>query len=294
MDKILVTGVAGFIGSNLAQKLLENENNTVYGIDNFSSSTMSNLYPLLKSDNFIYEEHDLTNPLKIKVDKVYHFAGNGDLRHYFIDKYDFILNQITITKNIVSLCEANGAKLVLPTSYTDFSHENEELSKLFNYLKLAQDLILERVLENKLDAAFARIDSVYGEYMQFDDLRFLPQTIKSVLKNEEIVIEEDSSHYFTYVKDVVNNLIKLMNNYVSSPIVDVINPNLYLKSDLIKLTINYLKSSSNLKIISQNVNHPTYKPNLAVLDNNLQISCPTPVLEGMIKTIQHFKLMHFD
>ena len=52
MDKILVTGVAGFIGSNLAIKLLENENNIVYGIDNFSSSTMSNLYPLLKNERF--------------------------------------------------------------------------------------------------------------------------------------------------------------------------------------------------------------------------------------------------
>ena len=54
MDKILITGVAGFIGSNLANKLLEDENNIVYGIDDFSSSTMSNLYPLLKNERFIF------------------------------------------------------------------------------------------------------------------------------------------------------------------------------------------------------------------------------------------------
>ena len=58
MDKILITGVAGFIGSNLALKLLENENNIVYGVDNFSSSNMSNLYPLLKNDRFHFEEWD--------------------------------------------------------------------------------------------------------------------------------------------------------------------------------------------------------------------------------------------
>lgn len=294
MDKILVTGVAGFIGSNLAQKLLENENNIVYGIDNFSSSNMSNLYPLLKNDRFHFEEWDLKKQYNFSSDKIYHLAGCGDLSRYYNNKYEYILEQIEITKNIISLSQKNGARLVLTTQHKDYSSQNKELYEYYDLLKLIEDLILNLVNDNKLNAIFARLDNVYGKNMGKDDNRVISKAIMSAFNNEDISEIYDESFYFTYIADVVSNLEKLMNYYSSKPIVDVINQNLYLKSDVIKLIISYIKSSSKLEIRTPEPFHPNYTTKPTTLDNGIIIDCKTPVLEGILATIQHFKLMYFS
>lgn len=294
MDKILVTGVAGFIGSNLAIRLLENENNIVYGIDNFSSSTMSNLYPLLKNDRFHFEEWDLKKTYDFCCDKIYHLAGCGDLKRYYKDKYSFILEQIEISKNIISLSQKNGAKLVLTTQNRDYSPQNKELFEYFDSTKLIEDLVISLINSNKLSAVFARLDYVYGKYMNQEDKRIIPQAILNAFKNENIVQLYNESAYYTYVRDVVVNLEKLMNYYSSKPIVDVFNTSLYLKSDVIKLIINYIKSSSKLEIKTPEPFHPNYTAKPTTLDNGVIIECKTPVLEGILTTIQHFKLMYFS
>ncbi len=294
MDKILITGVAGFIGSNLALKLLENENNIVYGVDNFSSSNMSNLYPLLKNDRFHFEEWDLKKQYDFCSDKIYHLAGCGDLNRYYKNKYEYILEQIEITKNMISLAQKNGAKLILTTQYRDYSAQNKELFEYYDLLALIEDLILDLVSDNKLNAIFARVDYVYGKNMSQNDNRIIPKTILRAFKNEAMAEIYDESFYFTYANDVIINLEKLMNHYSSKPIVDVINPNLYLKSDIIKLICNYIKSTSTLEIKTPEPFHPNYTTKSTTLDNGVIIECKTPVLEGILATIQHFKLMYFS
>lgn len=294
MDKILVTGVAGFIGSNLAQRLLENENNIVYGVDNFSSSTMSNLYPLLKNERFHFEEWDLIKPYDFCSDKIYHLAGCGDLKRYFENKYEYILEQIEITKNIISLARKNGAKLILTTQNKDYSSQNKEMFEYYDMLKLIEDLALNLIYEHKLNAIFACIDYVYGKNMQQNDKRIIPTAIINAFNNKDIIEEYDESFYFTHIQDVVLNLEKLMNHYSSRPIVDVFNSSLYLKSDIIKLIFNYIKSSSKLELKTLDSFNPNYSTKPTTLDNGVIIECKTPVLEGILATIQHFKLMYFS
>ena len=289
MDKIIITGVAGFLGSNLANHLLNDEKNFIYGLDNFSSSTMSNLYPLLKNDRFEFIEHNLVEDINLEADYVYHLAGNGDLSLYYDNKYDFILNKIEIIKNIVTFCQNKGARLLLTTQNLNYQEHNKKLFKYFDTLKLIENLILELVENNKLNAIVARIDYVYGENMLKNDNRFIAKHLIDILNNNDIELDFDESYYFTYVKDIISNFEKLMKTYSKDTIVDVYSDNLYLKSDIIKLMIAFSKSSSKLTLKSAVQFNPNYtKP------KQTDYTCPTAVLDGVLNMINYFKLMYFS
>ena len=289
MDKILVTGVAGFLGSNLAIHLLNDEKNFIYGLDNFSSSTMSNLYPMLKSDRFEFIEHNLLENIDLEADYVYHLAGNGDLSLYYDNKYDFILNKIEITKNIIKFCQNRGAKLLLTSCNLDYKDYNFELFKYFDTLKLIENIALELIQKNKLNAIIAKLDYVYGENMLKEDILFIVKHMMDVLNNKNIELDFDESHYFTYVKDVVLNFEKLMKTYVENPVVEIFNDNLYLKSDIIKLMIKYSKSNSKLNLNST----IQYNPNFTKTKQP-DFNCTTNVLDGVLNMINYFKLMYFS
>ena len=289
MDKILVTGVAGFIGSNLANYLVQNENNFVYGIDDFSHSTMSNLYPLLKNERFEFVEHNLKNEIPYQVDYVYHFAGNGDYSSYYDDKYTFILDKIEITKNIITSCQKCGSKLIYPTCYQDRQEKNKNLFEYYDCINLIENLIVELINSNKLNCNIVRLDSVYGENLLKNDNRFISTTLKKIFTNESFILNTDESNYFTYVKDVVINLEKIMTSYISNPIIDLINQNLYLKSDIIKLMIKYCNSDSKIELKSEIQEHPTFKPT-----QDARFNCNTSVVDGIINTIKNFKLIYYS
>ena len=289
MDKIIITGVAGFLGSNLANHLLNDEKNFIFGLDNFSSSTMSNLYPLLKNDRFEFIEHNLVEDINLEADYIYHLAGNGDLSLYCDNKYDFILNKIEIIKNIVRFCQNKGARLLLTTQNLNYQEHNKKLFKYFDTLKLIENLILELVENNKLNAIIARIDYVYGENMLKNDNRFIAKHLIDILNNNNIELDFDESYYFTYVKDILSNFEKLMKTYSKDTIVDVYSDNLYLKSDIIKLMIAYSKSSSKLTLNSAVQFNPNYtKP------KQTDCTCPTTVLDGVLNMVNYFKLMYFS
>ena len=289
MDKILVTGVAGFIGSNLASYLLENEKNYVIGIDNFSCSTMSNLYPLLKNSRFEFIEHDLKCKLSITPDYVFHFAGNGCFDLYFKDKYNFILNKIEITKNIVELTQSSGAKLFYPIEFIDFQEHNKEYFEYYNCLRLIETLLLQLIDSNNLNCNLIRLCDVYGENMLKNDSRIIPKAINDAFLGNNFNLDYDRSYYFTYIKDVVVNLEKLMNNHIEKSIVEIANKNLYLESDVIKLISSYAKSKAKVSLNSQIQMHPSFSPS-----DNLKFECKTNVLDGVLNTVKYFKLMYYS
>ena len=147
MDKILVTGVAGFIGSNLAQFLLNNENCIIYGLDNFSSSTMSNLYPLLKNERFHFIEHDLVNEIPISADYIYHCAGCGDFKTYLENKYEFIVKEFDVFKNIINYTKLKNAKLVTLSQFFEYDDKNKDYFQFYDLTILKDGLLSNLILE---------------------------------------------------------------------------------------------------------------------------------------------------
>ncbi len=295
MNKILITGAAGFLGSNLAQYLLEDENNLVFGVDNFSSSTIQTLYKLLKNDRFNFIEFDLNSDITglfdVAFDKIYHFSGFGDLKKYHKDAYEFMFNQINILNNIVKFAQTLGSRLITTTKNTDYQNHNYELFKYFDMLKFSEDLILDLIENNKLDAIILRLDSVYGKNMSKDDVRFVPKTIMNALNFSDIILNHDSVNYFTYVDDAIKNMVIAADNYCENKIVDIISPNLYLKSDVVNLIKKLTKSNSKLIIENPEILKPDYTPKTP---QGLNLSYDFKPHEGIIETIKYFKLIYFN
>jgi len=289
MNRILITGAAGFLGVNLANHLLEDENNIVFGIDNFSSSSISNLYSLLKNERFNLIEQDVEQRIALSVDCVYHLAGCGDLSGFYSNKFDYCYKMLQINKNILDYCSLSGADLLFVTDF--FDNENVLYS---DFLKLANDLILEYSSKNKLNTKIARLAETYGPYSRIDDSRFIPSAIKCAFNNEDIIIEKDEYCYFTYSKDAAMALDLIMNNYTDKEIIDVAFINPQLKSDTAKLIKNFTKSKSNIIIKDTTPKKDESKPDVEYLNTALNFRAKTPILEGISKTVDYFKLMYFS
>ncbi|MBQ8848569.1 MAG: NAD-dependent epimerase/dehydratase family protein [Candidatus Gastranaerophilales bacterium] len=295
MNKILITGVAGFLGSNLAKKLLEDDNNLIFGLDNLAYSKMTNIYPLLKSDRFNFIEANLlSDNITHFCDCVYHMAGCGDDSAYFDNKYDFTIDTIKITNNILNYASSCGSKIIIPVSYVDYSPHNNQFFIKYDTSRLIQDLVQEYSINHHLDCKIAKITTGYGENMNNDDNRFISKTIISAFNNETIKIDYDRSDYFTFSADITNALIAIMNTYCDRNVIEISQPNLHLKSDIAKLIINFTKSKSQLKILNQEIYHPSYKPNIQTLNNEINFRCSVPILEGMNRTINYFKKIYFS
>ena len=293
MKKVLITGVAGFLGVNLALKLLEDENNLIFGIDDFSSSDISNLYKLLKNNRFNFIEQDLSDKISLCVDEIYNLAGNGDKRGYFNNKFDYSYQTLNNTKNILNFASSCGAKVIFITENIEKYKNDLNYSIYCNTEKIKIDLISEYSKIKKLNSKIIRLNKVYGAYFTKYDNRFIPSAINKAFNNEDIVIDNDNADYYTYSNDAIIGLIKVMNSYLNDELIDISSPNWSLKSDIAKLIINFTKSKSNLIIKNDFQAEPNYKPNISYLNNELDFRCNTPILDGISKTIDYIKLAFY-
>ncbi len=294
MNKILICGVAGHLGVNLANCLLKNENNLVYGIDNFLCSSFSNISTLLKNERFFFLQQDLVDEINVKIDEIYFLAGCGDFSLYFDDKYKFCTNKLKSIENILKFSKIFGARLLYVTNfYLDYEFDDKYNS--FNSLeKFIINLILDYSSINNTYAKIARVSDSYGPYFRFDDKRFIPAAIYSAFNNENIIIENDFCKYYTFSKDVSLGLINIMNNYLDKNIIDISSSNMHFDSDIAKLIISFTKSKSKVIKISNEIYYPKYTPDVNYLVSSLNFSCSTQILNGISKTVDFIKLSYFS
>jgi nucleoside-diphosphate-sugar epimerase len=227
--KILVTGGSGFIGSHLCEYLLK-KGNEIICIDNLSSGKKENIKHLLRSKNFRFIEHDISEPLQLNahIDQIYHLASRAsplDFKKYAVE---IMMANSFGTYNMLNLARKNRAKFLFASSsevYGDpLEHPQKETywgnvnpigvrSCYDESKRFGEALTMAFHRKFGVDVKIARIFNTYGERMYFDG-RVICTFIKQALKNEPITVFGDGkqTRSFCYVGDMVEGLVKLMNS----------------------------------------------------------------------------------
>lgn len=223
---ILLTGCAGFLGSHLTNRLLT-EGHSVTGVDDLSTGSLENLRDFKSTRNFNFIEHDVRNPIDIKVDAILNFACPASPIHYQVDPVKTIETNFLGMINILHLARKYGARVVQASTsevYGDpsVSPQTEEYWGNVNPIgvrscydegkRAAETLAFDYLRQFELDVRVIRIFNTYGPNMAVGDGRVVSNFIVQALKGENLTIYGDGSQSrsFCYVDDLVSGILKML------------------------------------------------------------------------------------
>lgn len=225
--RILVTGGAGFIGSHLCERLL-NEGNEVICLDNFFTGRKANIAHLLNNSHFELVRHDVTEPALFEVDQIYNFACPASPVHYQYNPVKTVKTSVMGAVNMLGLAKRVRARILQASTsevYGDpLEHPQTEaywgnvnpigLRACYDEGKrVAETLMMDYHRQNGVDTRIVRIFNTYGERMLENDGRVVSNFVVQALKGEDLTIYGDGTQTrsFCYVSDLVEGIIKLMN-----------------------------------------------------------------------------------
>jgi UDP-glucuronate decarboxylase len=305
--KILVTGGAGFLGSHLCERLL-NEGNEVVCLDNYFTGQKSNVVHLLDNPYFELIRHDVTMPFFIEVDEIYNLACPASPIHYQYNPIKTVktsvmgaINMLGLAKRIkakilqASTSEVYGDPLVHPQTESYWGHVNPigERACYDEGKRAAETLFVNYHKQNDVRIKIIRIFNTYGPRMHPNDGRVVSNFIVQALKGEDITVYGDGSQSrsFCYYSDLLDGMIKLMNtgDDFTGP-VNVGNPYEFTILQLAEKIISLCNSSS--KIVWQPLpsDDPMQRqPDITLAKSKLGWEPKVQLEEGLVKTIEYFK-----
>ena len=307
MKKILVTGGAGFLGSHLCERLL-NEGNEVICLDNYFTGSKRNIVHLMGNPYFEVIRHDITSPFYIEVDEIYNLACPASPIHYQYNPIKTVKTSVMGAINMLGLAKRIHAKILQASTsevYGDpFVHpQPEEYWGNVNPIgirscydegkRCAETLFFDYHRQNHVRIKVVRIFNTYGPRMHPNDGRVVSNFIMQALKGEDITIYGDGSQTrsFCYCDDLIDGLIRMMNTEESviGPI-NLGNPTEFTIKQLAELVIELTGSKS--RIIYQPSPDDDPQQRQPVIDKAKEVLHwePTvPLREGLLKTIDYFK-----
>ncbi len=305
MKKILITGAAGFIGSNLTKRLLE-EGNFVIGLDNFYTGQKENLKPFLNNKNYKFFEHNVIEPYDIEADEIYNLACPASPIHYQKDPIFTFKTSVFGIINALELSKKTGAKLlqastsevygdakIYPQNEKYFGNVNPNgIRACYDEGKrAAETLICDYNRLYGLNAKIARIFNTYGENMDIKDGRVVSNFIVQALRGEDITIygEGNQSRSFCYISDLLEGLILLMKSDVKEP-VNLGNPDEFTIKDFALYILDLTKSSSKYVYMPLPLDDPhKRKPDISCAKTKLGFEPKVKIEDGIKNTIEYFK-----
>uniref|UniRef100_A0A6C0M074 NAD-dependent epimerase/dehydratase domain-containing protein n=1 Tax=viral metagenome TaxID=1070528 RepID=A0A6C0M074_9ZZZZ len=303
--KILVTGGTGFIGSNLCKKLIE-QGHYVICLDNNFTGSMDNIRDLMSHPNFEFIRHDITVPIYLEVEQVYHLACPASPKAYQYNPIKTIKTNILGTLHALGIAKRTGARILLTSTseiYGDpeISPQVEEYWGNVNPIgirscydegkRVAETLMMEYHRAHNVEIRIARIFNTYGPNMHPDDGRVVSNFINQCLNKEEITIYGDGSQTrsFCYGDDMVDGLIKLMNNNKTTGPINLGNPHEITISDLAHRINDYLGKPSEISYKDLPQDDPKRRqPDITKARNYLDWEPTVGLKEGLEKTIRYF------
>ena len=307
LNRILITGGAGFIGSHLCERLL-NEGNEVVCLDNFFTGRKQNISHLLDSKNFELVRHDVTEPIMFEVDQIYNLACPASPVHYQFNPVKTVktsvmgmINMLGLAKRVkarilqASTSEVYGDPLIHPQTEDYFGNVNPiGLRSCYDEGKrVAETLMMDYHRQNKVDTRIVRIFNTYGERMLENDGRVVSNFIVQALRGEELTVFGDGSQTrsFCYVSDLVDGIIKLMNtdaDDIHLP-VNLGNPSEFTMNELANEVARATGKEIKVKYLPLPQDDPRQrKPNIERAKKLLNWEPKIPLATGLKKTVAYF------
>jgi len=306
--KILVTGGAGFIGSHLCKRLLD-EGNEVLCVDNLFTGSKDNILNLMDNKKFEFIRHDVIFPLFVEVDQIYNLACPASPIHYQYNSVKTIKTSVMGALNMLGLAKRIKAR-ILQASTSEVYGDPEVHPQPESYWgkvnpigirscydegkRCAESLFFSYHNQNKVDIRVIRIFNTYGPNMHPNDGRVVSNFIVQALKNEDVTIYGDGSQTrsFQYVDDLVEGMIRMMNNekdFVGP--VNLGNPGEFTIKELAEKVLELIPESKS-KIIYKDLPQDDPKqrqPDIKLAKEKLDWEPTIKLEDGLLKTIEYFR-----
>ena len=304
--RILVTGGAGFLGSNLCDRLLA-DGHEVICIDNFFTGRKGNIAHLLANPRFELVRHDVIDPFKFEVDRIYNLACPASPPHYQYNAIKTVKTSVMGAINVLGLAKRVRARVFQASTsevYGDPAvHPQPEgywgnvnpigIRSCYDEGKrVAETLFMDYHRQNGVDIRIARIFNTYGPRMHPNDGRVVSNFIVQALKGEDITIYGDGlqTRSFCYVDDLIEGFVRLMNQAETIGPVNLGNPGEFTMLQLAELTLKLVGGKS--KIVHRPLPHDDPKqrrPDIGLARKVLDWEPAIPLEEGLKRTIAYFK-----
>lgn len=305
--RILVTGGAGFIGSHLCTRLIQ-EGHEVICVDNLFTGNKENISHLLGNKKFEFIRHDIINPLYVEVDQIYNLACPASPVHYQYNsiktaKTSFMgtLNMLGLAKRVharilqASTSEVYGDPLEHPQRETYWGHVNPiGIRSCYDEGKrIAETLVMDYHRQNNVDVKIIRIFNTYGPKMAANDGRVVSNFIVQALNGEDIPVHGDGSQTrsFQYVDDLIDGMIKMMNSKNFTGPVNLGNPGEFTILELAKKILEMIPESKS-QIVYKELpkDDPTKRrPDITLAKEKLNWEPKISLEQGLARSIPWFR-----
>ncbi|ERM80298.1 NAD-dependent dehydratase [Rhodonellum psychrophilum GCM71 = DSM 17998] len=305
--RIMITGGAGFLGSHLGARLLE-EGHDILCVDNFFTGQKRNIAHMMGNPNFELMRHDVTFPLYVEVDEIYNLACPASPVHYQFDPVQTTKTSVIGAINMLGLAKRTKAKILQASTSEVYGdpeiHPQPETYKgsvsttgiracYDEGKRCAETLFFDYYRQHKVDIKVMRIFNTYGPNMHPNDGRVVSNFIVQALTNQDITIYGDGnqSRSFCYVDDLIDGMVRLMNSRdgFTGP-VNIGNPVEFTMLELAELILKQTGSASKLIFKPLPQDDPMQRqPVIDMARKELGWEPKVSLEEGLVKTIHYFK-----
>jgi UDP-glucuronate decarboxylase len=306
MAVILVTGGAGFLGSHLCERLLERDHEVIC-VDNFFTGKKANIRGLISNPRFELIRHDIVYPLIVEADQIYNLACPASPQHYQFNAIKTIktstigmVNMLGLAKRCrarilqASTSEVYGDPEVHPQREDYWGHVNPigPRSCYDEGKRVAESLCMNYHRAHQLEVRIARIFNTYGPRMDPRDGRVVSNFITQALRGEPLTIfgEGRQTRSFCYVDDLVEGLVRLMDQNKTNEPINLGNPGEFTMLELAEKVIKLTGSKSTLKYEPLPADDPKQRcPDISLAKKVLDWSPRVPLEEGLKRTIPYYR-----